>query len=68
MQANEFAQLVEHDGDGKVVLVPAPAQFDGEVTQLGRGPQLGADTDDVLTSLGFDAAAIADLRARTIVG
>ena len=62
VQANEFAQLVEHPDDGKVVLVPAPAQFDGEVTQLGRGPTLGADTDDVLTSLGFDAAAIADLR------
>ncbi|MET0324443.1 MAG: CoA transferase [Ilumatobacteraceae bacterium] len=68
VQANEFAQLVEHDGEGKVVLVPAPAQFDNEVTQLGKGPGLGADTDDVLTSLGFDAATIADLRARTIVG
>ena len=38
VQANEYAQLVEHDGDGKVVLVPAPAQFGGEVTQLGQGP------------------------------
>ena len=36
VQANEFAQLVEHDGDGKVVLVPAPAQFDGEVTRSAR--------------------------------
>ena len=68
VQANEFAQLVEHDDDGRVVLVPAPAQFDGEVTQLGRGPRLGADTDDVLASIGFDDAAIADLRGRGIVG
>ena len=65
VQANEFAQLVEHDGDGKVVLVPAPAQFDGEVTQLGRGPSSAPTPTTVLTSLGFDAAAIADLRART---
>ena len=62
MQANEYAQLVDHDDDGKVVLVPAPAQFGGEVTKLGRGPALGADTDDVLGELGFDAAAVADLR------
>ena len=66
--ANDYAQLVEHDDDGKVVLVPAPAQFGGEVTRLGRGPALGADTDDVLTELGLDAAAIADLRERGIVG
>ena len=54
VQANEFAQLVQHDGDGKVVLVPAPAQFGGEVSQLGRGPALGADTDALLAELGYD--------------
>ena len=63
--ANEYAQLVEHDDDGKVVLVPAPAQFGGEVTRLGRGPALGADTDDVLAELGLDTATIADLRERS---
>ena len=68
VQANDYAQLVEHDDDGKIVLVPAPAQFGGEVTRLGRGPALGADTDDVLTELGLDAAAIAELRERGIVG
>jgi crotonobetainyl-CoA:carnitine CoA-transferase CaiB-like acyl-CoA transferase len=68
VQANDYAQLVEHDDDGKVVLVPAPAQFGGEVTTLGRGPQLGADTDLVLAELGLDGAAIADLRERGIVG
>jgi crotonobetainyl-CoA:carnitine CoA-transferase CaiB-like acyl-CoA transferase len=68
VQANDYAQLVEHDDDGKVVLVPAPAQFGGEVTRLGRGPALGADTDDVLTELGLDALTISDLRERGIVG
>jgi crotonobetainyl-CoA:carnitine CoA-transferase CaiB-like acyl-CoA transferase len=66
--ANEYAQLVEHDDDGKVVLVPAPAQFGGAVTQLGRGPALGADTDDVMAELGFDAEAIAGLRERGVIG
>src|SRR6478672_7481693 len=62
VQANEFAQLIEHDGDGKVVLVPAPAQFGGEVSKLGRGPALGADTDALLAELGYDATVVADLR------
>jgi crotonobetainyl-CoA:carnitine CoA-transferase CaiB-like acyl-CoA transferase len=30
-------------------------------------PELGADTDAVLGELGFDAAAIAELKAREIV-
>ena len=37
-------------------------------TKLGRGPALGADTDDLLAELGFDDTAIADLRARGVVG
>jgi crotonobetainyl-CoA:carnitine CoA-transferase CaiB-like acyl-CoA transferase len=68
VQDNEFAQLVEHEGDGKIVLVPAPAQFDGTVTRVGRAPAPGADTDEVLTVHGFDDESIADLRARGVVG
>ncbi len=68
VQANDFAQLIQHDGDGKVVLVPAPAQFGGEVSKLGRGPALGADTDGLLAELGYDATAVADLRNRKVVG
>ncbi len=68
VQANEFAQTVQHEGDGKVVLVPAPAQFGGEVSKLGRGPALGADTDDLLTELGYDASRVAELRERGVVG
>ena len=68
VQDNEFAQLVEHEGAGKIVLVPAPAQFDGTVTRLGKAPAPGADTDEVLTAHGFDDESIADLRARGVVG
>jgi crotonobetainyl-CoA:carnitine CoA-transferase CaiB-like acyl-CoA transferase len=68
VQANDYAQLIEHPDDGKVVLVPAPAQFGGEVTTLGRGPEVGADTDDLMTELGYDESTIADLRSRGIVG
>jgi crotonobetainyl-CoA:carnitine CoA-transferase CaiB-like acyl-CoA transferase len=30
-------------------------------------PELGAHTDEVLNALGYDAIAVADLRARDIV-
>jgi crotonobetainyl-CoA:carnitine CoA-transferase CaiB-like acyl-CoA transferase len=66
--ANEYTQYVEHEGDGKIVLVPAPAQFDGAVSRLGKAPSLGSDTDDVLTAHGFDEKTIADLRQRGVVG
>ena len=50
-------------------------RFAGSGFQLAHGggrldsmaPELGAHTDEVLNSLGYDAAAIADLRARDIV-
>lgn len=66
-QANGYVQRVQHDGDGTIVLVPAPAQFDGEVPQLGRAPAFGADTDDVLRTQGLDDQAITDLRTRGII-
>jgi len=50
-------------------------RFAGSGFQLAHGggrldsmaPELGAHTDEVLNSLGYDAAAIADLREREIV-
>jgi crotonobetainyl-CoA:carnitine CoA-transferase CaiB-like acyl-CoA transferase len=66
-QANGYVQRIEHEGDGKVVLVPAPVQFDGVVPALGKAPTFGADTDDVLRAHGFDDEAIADLRTRGVI-
>ena len=65
--ANEFAQELENDEGGTVVLVPAPAQFDGVVTKIRHAPKLGADTDDVLRQLGRSDEEIAALRAAGVV-
>jgi crotonobetainyl-CoA:carnitine CoA-transferase CaiB-like acyl-CoA transferase len=67
-QANGYVQRIEHDGGGTIDLVPAPAQFDGQVPALGRAPTIGAHTDEVLSAQGLDDATIVDLRARGIVG
>lgn len=65
--ANGYVQRIEHDGEGKVVLVPAPVQFDLEVPVLGKAPAFGADTDAVLREQGLDDDAIADLRSRGVI-
>jgi crotonobetainyl-CoA:carnitine CoA-transferase CaiB-like acyl-CoA transferase len=65
--ANGYVQRIQHDGDGKVVLVAAPVQFNGEVPVLGKAPAFSADTDEVLKAHGLDEAAIADLRSRRII-
>jgi crotonobetainyl-CoA:carnitine CoA-transferase CaiB-like acyl-CoA transferase len=66
-RANGYVQRIEHDGAGKVVLVPAPVQFGGEAPTLGKAPAFGADTDDVLRTHGVSDDAIADLRSRRII-
>ena len=68
VQANEFAQEIQNDQGGTIVLVPAPAQFGGAVTQIRNAPKLGADTEDVLRELGRSDEEIAALRAAKVVG
>lgn len=65
--ANEYVQHIRHDGDGEIVLVPAPVQFDEDAPVLGKAPTFGADTDAVLADLGFDTQGIAALRERGVV-
>jgi len=66
--AREMIRRIEL-GDGSQLAVPAvvpklsltPGGFDG------GGPRLGEHTDVVLRDLGYDAAMVADLRAKRIV-
>jgi formyl-CoA transferase len=46
-------------------VVPKLSETPGDLD--GGGPELGEHTDEVLRSLGYDDAALADLRRRGVI-
>ena len=62
VQANNYLQPVEYGADRTLHMVSGPVQFDGESLGARPAPQLGADSERVLSELGYDAQAIIDLK------
>jgi crotonobetainyl-CoA:carnitine CoA-transferase CaiB-like acyl-CoA transferase len=58
----------EHPTFGTVRSVGLPLTMGGFDPSYARGPALGSDGDDILTGLGFSAAAIDDLRSAGAFG
>lgn len=67
VQANDYLQYLE-SGDGQTLpLVSVPMQFDGAALPARRSPELGADSDAILASLGYDEDAIIELKMTGVV-
>jgi crotonobetainyl-CoA:carnitine CoA-transferase CaiB-like acyl-CoA transferase len=67
VKANNFVQTVDY-GDGSTIpLVAVPYVFDGEPMPARRSPELGADSDAILESLGYDEDCIIDLKVQGVV-
>lgn len=67
--AGAFVEIERPDGNGTHRSIASPIRFDGE--DLGTrppAPEPGQHTDEVLRVLGYDDAAIADLRRTGAVG
>jgi formyl-CoA transferase len=69
VRANGFLPQVRTSEGVEFALVAPPMHFNGEVTAPTRcAPALGADTDEILRELGYDAAAIEAMRQQKVFG
>ncbi|HKT54456.1 MAG TPA: CoA transferase, partial [Caulobacteraceae bacterium] len=67
VNANDYLQLVDY-GDGRALkMVSTPMQFDGAALPVRPAPGCGAHSDEVLGELGYDEAAIIDLKVANVV-
>ena len=67
VQANQYLQEVDY-GDGTTIpMVSIPVLFDGKALPGRRSPELGADSDAVLASLGYSEDEIIDLKVQGVV-
>jgi len=67
VQENGFAAMVEHPRFGSFVRHGPTVTLARSGTECGPGSLAGLQTDNLLADLGFNAAAIADLRKRSVV-
>ena len=67
VKANRYLQRVEYEGGRAMDMVSVPMQFDGVPLSAAPAPDLGADSDNVLTSLGYDEQGILDLKIAGVV-
>ena len=65
--ANDYVQQVTCTAGIELPIVSVPMQFDGAALPIGASPDLGADSDAVLASLGYDEDAIIDLKVQGVV-
>ena len=61
--ANGFVQTVDYGNGRELPLIANPVQFDRDPPDLAPAPEFGADTDDILLSLGWDRDAILEAKA-----
>ena len=62
-----FVDLERADGS-TMPSVAGPISYDGGSVRVGRPPELGEHTEDVLLSLGYDWERIAELRDEGTLG
>jgi crotonobetainyl-CoA:carnitine CoA-transferase CaiB-like acyl-CoA transferase len=65
--ANGYVAEVEHPRHGRLKVHGSPWQFSETPARPGIAPELGEHNQAVLGDLGYDVAALADLRARKII-
>jgi crotonobetainyl-CoA:carnitine CoA-transferase CaiB-like acyl-CoA transferase len=66
---NRSFQTVEGATGAPITLVSHPIRYDGEVPSIRLPPQkLGAQSDDILKEIGYDAEQVRALHAKGVIG
>lgn len=60
-------QAVDHPARAGLKMVASPIRLDGSIPPSRAGPSLGADTETVLSALGYDSRTIAGLRDKRVI-
>jgi crotonobetainyl-CoA:carnitine CoA-transferase CaiB-like acyl-CoA transferase len=66
-KANQYLQPVKTTAGRTIPLVSVPMQFDGEPLPIRASPDLGADSEAILSNLGYDDEAIINLKIAGVV-
>lgn len=67
LRASRSVVEVQHKERGTYLTVGCPVKFSGFTPEITGAPLLGEHTDDVLTELGYEADAIAEMHANDVV-
>jgi crotonobetainyl-CoA:carnitine CoA-transferase CaiB-like acyl-CoA transferase len=67
VKANGVVQTVAYPDGRSLQMVSVPVQFDDAALPARPAPELGANSDEVLASLGYDEQAIIDLKVAGVV-
>jgi len=67
VQANRYLQHADYGDGTSIPMVAVPMLFDRQTMPARRSPDLGADSDAVLASLGYDEDAIIDLKVQGVI-
>lgn len=67
VQANGYLKRVDYGDGTEIPMVGVPMLFDGKAMTSRRSPELGADSDAILESLGYDEDAVIDLKVQGVV-
>ena len=66
-RANGYLKHIDYGDGATIPMIGLPMLFDGQPMASTRSPELGADSDAVLASLGYDEDQIIDLKVQGVV-